>query len=589
MGAGCAGLAIAVRNRGEAFGQPTFPDRLALAAAIALVAYIVLSVFTVPQIPPQSGRGRGCRHLRLASQRETKTRRPCRHVLAVGLPANDYFISSEIRRPRRSSYLRLLLQHRAVRRHVVVPPAGRHWLRILPFHCWLALSALCVRRCWPTAAPTSLMIFVFARRAGWCWRTCMLGPALFAAGVGMLCWTNVVRLGTGLEFGHRINMTSRDLIYLSRFDAPFDHEPFWPAAKELFGGLFFANYLNGFQDNLEGLALLQSATPRMRHFYTKTYDLSFLIAVLACWLTAALSTGKSRRPQNLHCPLGEEWDEGTIRPSVSSRMKLAWAIEGWDERFRVVRLAAAWSVLAFLPLFAFYLHYCVLSSMYLCDFAPAFAAAIAGGITAITAMPKERQKFDWILSAALICLIALWSLGEIALAGRLFPPTPVFSQAQVLKAMERKATEPLQLPDHYDLKIGPAKTGIRNNGNGWEQTTGETGATVVLFVSDPEKLVLEVSPAEGKTPTQEDYAAIRAKVGLAFLQLESSENTDHGRRLTFKAPERLADRRGIQPIFLSFVRTQHFRDDRSPFKLDRVEWTNHPQGESAISTDFPVN
>jgi hypothetical protein len=416
---------------------------------------------------------------------------------------------------------------------------------------------------------TIVVAFLCARSAGWRWRRCVIGPALFASGLGLLYWTNLVRFGSGLEFGHRLNMTSRDLIYLSRFDAPFDHEPFLPAAKELFGALFFANYLNGFSDTVGRLVLWESPTPRMRHFYTATFDLSFLLAVFGCWLWAALSLLTLRRRLRLAPVLGDGRGEGAAdRPQPSAHSFLF--------------LAVLWSFVGSIPIFTFYLRYCVLSSMYLCDFAPAFGAAIMGGMFATTDVRTNALKVDRLFSGALLGVIIFWWIAEIALAGRLFAAMHVQSQSQVLESLDRRKLQAWPLPDHYELSVSPAAlTGIGDNGKGWIQNTGETAATVVLFVSDVEKLVLDISPADGQAPNDEDYASIRAKVGLEFLQLDSIEKTDHGRRLTFNPPQRAAYRSAIQVVFVSFVPTAQFRDERSPFKLERAQW----QPPNARSSD----
>lgn len=332
--------------------------------------------------------------------------------------------------------------------------------------------------------------------------------------------------------------------------------------------MFFVNSLNGFEDSLGGLSLWQSKTPRIRHFYTTTFDLSYLLAVFAVWLWAATISFKSRRLQLLS-PHSAASAASPPLPPREGRVEDAEAEGRGTVAFR---FAALWSFLAVIPLFAFYLHYCVLSSMYLCDFAPAFAATIVCGMLVAIETHFKTARFDRWLVAALSSIIALLWSGQIAFAGLLFPSTPVQSQSQVLEAIGQKQPQTWPLPDHYELGTGPAAfKGIRNNGSGW-QSTGETGPTVVLFVSDLDELALDVSAADGQTPSGDDYAAIRAKVGVEFLKLKSIVKTDHGFQLRFKPPRRAAYRNGIQVVFLSFVPREQFRGDRSAFKLEHVQW-----------------
>jgi hypothetical protein len=237
-------------------------------------------------------------------------------------------------------------------------------------------------------------------------------------------------------------------------------------------------------------------------------------------------------------------------------------------------------MLACIPLFAFYLHYCVLSSMYLCDFAAGFAVAISGGIFAFFTYHWKQARHNRWRTVSLGLILLWWSI-EIASAGRSFPQSPVISQFEVCDAINDKSDNALPLPDFYEAGAPPAKTtGIGNNGAGWTATTGETGSTVILFASDVEELVLDVGVASGNTRADQEFAAIRAKVGLEFLQLESMQQIEGGQRLTFAGPSWPPYRSGIQAVFLCFAPVEHFRDKYSGFTLKRVQWNDR----SRIST-----
>ena len=76
------------------------------------------------------------------------------------------------------------------------------------------------------------------RRVGF---VALAGVLLFCFGGGLLWGTNRLRFGDGFEFGHQLNM--QDMVgslYATKFDHPFEEEPWASAAAELFGALFLA-------------------------------------------------------------------------------------------------------------------------------------------------------------------------------------------------------------------------------------------------------------------------------------------------------------------------------------------------------------
>ncbi len=99
----------------------------------------------------------------------------------------------------------------------------------------------------------------------------------------------------------------------------------------------------------------QSETVRWREFYFRTFDLSYLLLLLLGWGAAFVSFLKFIR-----------W---RFRRKKSSLL-LASAGARW------MGILGWWSLLAALPLLVFYLRTPVISSRYMMDFGPAFAAGV---------------------------------------------------------------------------------------------------------------------------------------------------------------------------------------------------------------------
>ena len=151
-----------------------------------------------------------------------------------------------------------------------------------------------------------------------------------------------------------------------------------------------------------------------------------------------------------------------------------------------------------------------------------------------------------------------------------FPSITALSYGQLATSVSTFGTAK-EIPRCYELGNSPAAiTGIWLNGAGWSETTGQIGPTVALFFDSPGKLIVEVAAAPNESLRDHDYRAIKAKVGLEFLQLESVAASKNDRILTFLAPTTEEYRHGIQVVFLSFVMDNDFLQP-SPFRLVRVE------------------
>jgi hypothetical protein len=209
---------------------------------------------------------------------------------------------------------------------------------------------------------TAFLIRAHGRRAA---RPLVLGAALFVAGGGLLYATNAMRFGRGSEFGHRLNVHSLPgNLVATRFSYPFERIGTAAAAEELLGSLFDRPELRSKRGFYQAhLHRGQAALPRWREYYFTTFSWAYLPA-----LAAGLGLGA-----------------------------LAWRRRG-DPR---ARMLLAWAVLGGGPLAVFYLHAPSLSSRYELDLAPALVCLLViAWCAAATRWPR----------AALAVLIAAWSI-----------------------------------------------------------------------------------------------------------------------------------------------------------------------------------
>ena len=347
-----------------------------------------------------------------------------------------------------------------------------------------------------------------------------------------------MRFGSGLEFGHQLTRTSLDLMYLLRFPTPINEEPILPAARELFGWLFFAK-------DFEALYSWQLPTRRWRELYHTTFDWTYVASIMIFWPCAAWSIRRRRE----------------ITPPVSRTRVLA---------------TAAWSIISLSALFVFYLRLPAISSRYMLDFAPGICVTFVGWLQLLEGLSiKAAPRNSRFLNAGSIAALSFWWIYQIAVAQHHSPPTLTLTQREVVVQMQQGAPELRSIPAHYDLAMNLVEmTGIPHNGAGWAPPDGHVEEIVVLFVTDPSRLRIEVAPAKNASPTEEQYASIRAKIGLEFLELKSVKPTERGRMLTFAKPNRKAYRHGIQVVFLDFLPPQELVDGISPFCLLHVDWTD---------------
>jgi hypothetical protein len=393
------------------------------------------------------------------------------------------------------------------------------------------------------------------------WRARMqgviVGVGLFVLGGGLLFATNRARFGDGFEFGHKLNVqTLYGSLYATRFDHPFQKEPLLSAAGELCGLLFMSPKFNGGDDYQQAFFVGQSSTVRWRTVYLTTYDLSFLV-----WLLFGLGVGIATWWKLFHKTKRETND---FKENKNEHV--------------IIAILALYGALASGLLLTFYLRNSVLSSRYLLDLMPSFAALMLAAWLAWGCYWLNREAGRWMLPLSAVGL-AGWLVWEIS-HGTSADATPRPLTWQEVKRRQPRSTHKVTLPDKgaYDSPAACEQTGIPFNGTGWEKETGRVKPCVILFVNAPENLELEIAPEINPAylGLPEDF---RAKVGLEFLERESVRRTDTGWIIRFHGPQQRRYQSGIQPVFLATVSNRHLADKDTPWRLLKVRWKDLHNGQ----------
>jgi hypothetical protein len=442
-----------------------------------------------------------------------------------------------------------------------------------------------------------------------------IGAALFIAGGGALYATNALRFGRGSEFGHRLNI--EDLpgnLVATRFSYPFERVSTIEAAEELVGSLFDgperrARHNAFYQKQLHRG---QSAQPRWREYYFTAFSWPYAPAIAAGLVLAAL----------------------------------AWRRRGDP----VARTLGAWAVIGGGPLVVFYLHSPSMSSRYQLDLAPAIAALLVIAWRACAIRWPRR---------GLAVLAALW-IAAVATSRTTRPPRasdPIDrdAAARAADAISRPTRYDRALPPAYDLAdpylplwidpagdfarcrdalgapldcdapalpgdaailghridrrwwverytvadeppasvcrldddradpprcAGPtavtsdpaaerdlgfvAPPALYDNAIGWDLATGSVPPATLFYVEDPAYLALDVTGPPGT-----DWArAVRVAVGLEHLRLVAAADTADGARLRFEG--RLPA--GLAVAFVAFGPDTELDHARSAFGLRSIRW-----------------
>jgi hypothetical protein len=373
------------------------------------------------------------------------------------------------------------------------------------------------------------------------------GVGLFMVGMATLWWTNVVRFGDGLEFGHQLNLQGGQLlrsVYVTRFPPPFHNESLWRAARELFGALFLARDFNS-DWYAPHIFPGQSPILRWREFSFTTYDLSVLFLVGSGWVAGICA--------------GLRWWRKRLQLSLTLDVVLT-----------------GWSFLAALVLALFYLKSPVIASRYMMDFSPAFAVAIvvAWSWFSETVHQKLSGSRGRSTHVGLFVLLIAWLMVQIAFSRTAAQTTSLNWEKVVLEKEKRKVlqAEVSNLPSRYQLGDEMSHWGIPFNGAGWDQPGGNVDVCVILFVDSPEFLELTLMPAAGAQVGRTEVENIQAKVGLEFLKLETIEHDGEFWRVRFSAPSNKRYQAGLQPVFIATVPKTRLAEVANCWRLAKVSW-----------------
>jgi hypothetical protein len=511
-------------------GFQAFPDRLAFGVAIAGIALLIMRVF----LPPRS-----LNHaIRTLRRNPVTLAAPLLFVLFppfLTLCRAPFMVYDEAAA---YAYLTGIGLCAGTIAFVRRPTRGRYWALatlgglaafVRPTLIFYGLASLAVS-------------FGHTRRLAWPLKQSLQGVALWGLGLALLFATNLHRFGSGFEFGHSLIVNHiSDMRYVTRFSSPYESEPLPSAAKELFGILFVAGDAFNAHDRYQ-LAMFsgQSLTFRWRELYFETFDLSFFAVVSFAWIWLILQWGGVRRDSQL------------------------------NRRVAEIRALALWSLLAAVPIFLFYLRCHFISSRYLLDFAPAFAAAMVSTLSLAARRVRSRNPWAFLL----LTVFAVWWSYE-ALTARVDPEAPVVRPERYMELRLVKADWPIarSLPNSYSAGMNPdSREASFFRPFGWDPVSGETDAGVLLFVSDIEFLEVEVASSSNEALSRADCACIQAKVGLEVLQLKDSRRTGDGWLLTFHRPQQVENCRGIQSLMLGMVPVEALNQNPSRFRLLSVRW-----------------
>ena len=605
---------------GRLIGLSPFPDRLALAAWLAAMCFVVIRAF----------RPRDVGEARPGDQRSDagRTRPADSRVQQVGailvtalLPGFVTVLRGRIGVYEEAAIyaygaaMILLGGLLALLRR----PTTARYLILLGF---AGLTGLIRPTVWFYGLATALIASaVMVRQRGrQGLRVIALGTEVFVAGGGALYATNALRFGRGTEFGHRLNVHELPgNIVATRFSYPFERAGTIEAAQELLASLFDRPELRskrGFYQT--GLHRWQSPRARWREYYFTTYSWPYL-PVIAAGLVL-----------------------GT----------LAWRRRGDP----TARALVAWAVLGGTPLLVFYLRSPSVASRYQLDLAPAIAAClVVAWRAAVARWPR----------CAITALVILWSVAvatsKYARPGGASDPIDREAAARTTDAITHAIAYDHALPAGYDAadpllpiwtdahdnavrcsdalgarvacdatpvpgdvtlritRLGPqwfvdryvlpdapaeplcraeapdagvtaageprasaAEPGVRSepaavhdlawvsapvlylNGFGWDLATGSVPPATLFYVEDAAYLTLDVA---GPASTDWDHA-VRAAIGLDHLRLVAVSETATGARLRFEGGRHP----GLQIAFVAFGADAELDRARSAFRLRSIRW-----------------
>jgi hypothetical protein len=361
-------------------------------------------------------------------------------------------------------------------------------------------------------------------------KSVVAGVGIYLAGASLLAGTNMQRFGSPAEFGHRLTISSDSMVYLTRFDNPFQSASHFSAAKELVGMLFLSPRIGTGSAFEEGLITGQAPQVRWRKFSFSTFDITYLgLALLGAMSLAWMLTD----------------------PRAGS------LLFDWKLNLAI----SVWSTIAVGALGVFYLHFPTMESRYLLDFLPAFVGIV------LVAWAGLANRLGWCAMPFLGGWLVYGML--IAQANVVQPiPTGPLPSYQDGPRIPLEAFQGSYNPDRH-----PVETGIALNGMGWDKDSSLAGDVVTLAVDDPQSVELHLSERRMLNGQPVGLDFYRAVMAGEQLPLQKTIRNNNELIVTFGIPDNLKN--GSQILFLCFSKEYEAPDRDSERYLYSVRWHNH--------------
>jgi hypothetical protein len=247
-----------------------------------------------------------------------------------------------------------------------------------------------------------------------------------------------------------------------------------------------------------------------------------------------------------------------------------------------IALLGVWSMLSSALLAGFYLRVPVISSRYMIDFAPAFAA----GMLALWFGAASLCRRWW--AGVLVGLLLAGWLGAELHSNRSLPGDGGSRRWEevTLARQARPVGDRPRLSEH-GCALGDSASRIPFDRTGWDQKTGMLNPLVILFVKDLQFLELELE-RDGDAEWVAAPEAMRAKVGLEALDRVSVEQTEKGWRVRFQGPRQARYQEGIQCVFVATVPKEHLTAAKTPWVLRSARWREAPNVATWPLQDRPT-
>lgn len=386
---------------------------------------------------------------------------------------------------------------------------------------------------------TMAVLWFYARRDRFKVWQFLAGGLMFCSGGILLFLTNQIRFGAGFEFGHSLNLNGFPTWFYTRIYNPFQHEPLFTAARELFGFYFFDSRFNGLESNLNNIFYGQSFTPRWRNMYFTGYDFTFLLLLIISW--------------------------GACFLRAMPRIRKVFTLPA------ECQIACCWSVISMVMLTAFYLHSSILSSRYILDTGPAVAAAIISLLLALEHIAGRHSWAKRLITSLVTGIASIWLGFELLNAQTDAGPSKPVDRMALLNIMRQQGSSFERLPNKYEWDSDRGERVIPYNRAGWD-SDGRMSTVVVLFIESPDYFQIHISPLSSERVI--DLSKIEVKIGLEVLQLESVKLNGTEFVVRFKGPSRQVYQKGIQEAFLAYVDKDNCSSSLSPIRLNEVQWRN---------------